>query len=156
MAEIQKELKEYAKVFENKLQEMVSGFAQEVAIRASENTAVASQLLVDKWSKYEGGVYLVREKQFNIPVEPGYHAGAWKYYEGDVSFSDPKIYSKDAVKSNVASSAKTKFRLGDTFSIAAVGPNFEFLNNRDGTLKATEKVVVSSFSVNVQKYFNKG
>lgn len=148
---IAKELQQYSDEVERKLKAMVAGFAAEVALKASDNTAVASEALLNKWY----GVYQTRSDELGIDVAPGFHSGAWQYVEGQIVF-DPTIKSKSRLENEVQGEARAMYKLGDTFSIGAIGPNYEYLEQRDNIGDRTKQAVISAFGANVKRYYDQG
>ena len=152
--EVQKELREYKQLFEQKLKAMVAGFAGDVALKASAATPVASPETLEKFES----AYLARQRNLGIAVAPGFHAGAWKYVEGKPSF-DPNIYVEEQVEADARKDARTQYQVGDTFSIGAVGPAFAMLEKGDsfqapdGILKPTEQAIAAAFGADVKRYF---
>ena len=150
--QIAKELQDYSKEVERKLRNMVAGFAGEVALKASQNTAVASPELVERWE----GIYRNREDQLGIDMRPGYHAGAWQYTEGTVVF-DPAIRSQTMVEQQAEGEAKAQYKLGDKFGIAATGPNFDYLEDRDRIgANTVSSAVMAAYSANLVLHYNQG
>lgn len=148
---VAKELQQYSEDVERKLKAMVAGFAAEIALKASDNTAVASEALLNRWY----GIYQSRSDELGIDIAPGFHSGAWQYVEGQIVF-DPTIKSKSRVENEVQGEARAMYELGDTFSIGAIGPNFAYLEQRDSIGDKTEQAVVSAFGANVKRYFDQG
>jgi hypothetical protein len=148
---IAKELQQYSDEVERKLKAMVAGFAGEVALAASDNTAMASEALVNRWY----GIYQARSDSLGIDIAPGFHKGAWQYVEGQIVF-DPTIKQRSRVENEVQGEARAMYELGDTFSIAAIGPNYEYLEARDSIGERTTKAVTSAFGANVKQYYDRG
>ena len=149
---ISKELQQYATEVERKLKYAVAGFASEVALAASDNTAMASEGLINKWY----GIYKARADQLGIDMAPGFHKGAWQYVEGDLVFDDPTIKSRARVGNEVQGEALAMYELGDTFSIGAIGPNFNYLEDRDSIGERTTKAVTAAFASDIKRYYDQG
>lgn len=150
--QIAKELQQYADSIERKLKAMVAGFAGELALRASNNTSVATPELIERWQQ----IYANRSDELGIDMQPGYHAGAWQYAEGDLVF-DPAIRSRAMVENQAEGEARAMYKLGDRFSIGAVGPNFDYLEDRDRILPRTAEAFVSAaYATNLKMHFDQG
>lgn len=153
-----KELEQIEKEVERKLKAMVSGFAGEVALKASENTPVASPEIIQR---YEAS-YRQRKDQYGVEMAPGYHAGAWKYIEGTLVFNDPNIYGRSQVETNAESTAKIQYKLGDTFRIGAIGFAYQALEGgsstqaKQGIIAPTKQAVIAAFSTNVKPFYDRG
>lgn len=151
-AEVQKDLLKYVDQLGKKLEAMVAGFAGEVALKASLATAVADPLTIDRAM----GIYRERRDELGIAIEPGYHAGSWRYVDGQAVYDvvdDPQIRSRDFVQNAAQSEAQAQYTLGETFSIAAVGPNMGYLQKRDDINGATTVAAYAAFQVNAKNYF---
>lgn len=148
---IAKELQDYVDEVERKLKAMVTGFAGEVALAASARTKIIPDeaLVTAYWQK----IYSKRQDKFGIQMEPGYHAGAWKYYEGKLMFQDPTIYSSGAMHQKVLIDAESNYKLGDKFSIGMTGPVAEYAGA--GASGATN-AIMSAYSANVKRYYDQG
>ena len=151
------ELEQIEKEVERKLKAMVSGFAGEVALKASENTPVASPEIIQR---YEAS-YRQRERQYGVEMAPGYHAGAWKYVEGSITF-DPNIYVEQQVEADALKDARSQYKLGDTFKIGAIGFAYQELEKGssmqapDGIIAPTRQAVIAAFSTNVKPFYDRG
>lgn len=148
---VAKELQQYSDEVERKLKAMVAGFAGEVALAASDNTAEASEALLNRWY----GVYKARSDALGIDIATGFHKGAWQYVEGQIVF-DPTIKQRSRVENEVQGEAAVMYELGDRFSIGAIGPNYAYLEARDNIGDRTEKAVLSAFKSNVKQYYDRG
>ena len=150
--QIAKELQRYADDVERRLKAMVAGFAGELALRASSNTSVATPELIQRWHQ----IYATRSDELGIDMAPGYHAGSWQYAEGSLTF-DPTIRSRQMVENQAEGEARAMYKLGDTFNIGAIGPNFDYLEDRDRILDHTaESVVTSAYATNLKMHYDLG
>jgi hypothetical protein len=152
-----KELDQYQKEIERKIKAMVSGFASDVAFSASEHTPVASPRVIENYMNS----YKARRDQYGVEIAPGYHAGAWKYAEGAITF-DPNIYVEEQVQADALKDSRNQYRIGDTFKIGAIGFAYEALNKGhsqqapDGIIKPTEQAIKASFASDVKLHFDRG
>jgi hypothetical protein len=147
-SEIEKQLSDYNKELEQRLIAMVAGFAGDVALAASNQTAVGD---VDKYLK----LYERRQKAWGLPVESGYHSGAWEYTEGSLEFT-PVINPKGTVQGGAKAQALVQYKVGDAFTIGAIGPAFGMLQSRDDIDAKTMDAVQSAYASNLKQHFDNG
>lgn len=149
--QITKELQKYAEDVERKLKAMVAGFAGDVVDAASTNTKVidSNLLATEKWQ----GIYEDRERQYGIPIAPGYHAGAWKYVDGQLVFDSPNIRSTSEARADAVSDARTQYNLGQTFSIGLIGPA---ATHAGPNTDVVEPVITAAYKSNIKRYFDQG
>lgn len=158
---IAKQLEEFSKEVEKRLTNMVAGFAREVALAASANTPVgnAEDMLVER-SRYRN-YYLNRKDNFGIPVEPGYHSGAWQYTETEAKFI-PVIFTSNEMANDVQNEAEISYKLGDSFAIAAIGPGYSDLENGrsdqapEGIIAPTLAQIQVAHESQLKKYYDAG
>jgi hypothetical protein len=156
--ELEKSLAEYKAEVERKLKHMVVGFAQDVALAASEKTR--------KGHISEGGntlAYINHYKQRAkappigggiAPIE-GYHQGAWQYTEGELQFN-PAIYDQATMLGTVDYKAEANYKIGDTFTIGATGPAYEMLQGLDDIRGEAESTIQRAYLSNLQAHYNEG
>jgi len=159
--ELAKQLEEYSKEVERRLKNMVAGFAREVALTASRNTPVGNfEDMMRENSKYRG-YYLDRQDEFGIPVEPGYHSGAWQYSEGTLDFK-PVIFTANEMADDVFNETESSYQLGDSFAIGAIGPGYADLEaGRSGKApngigQPTVAEVMSAHQAQLKRYYDAG
>lgn len=153
-AEVAKSLEEYKKELERKLTNMVAGFAGELTQAASDSTRLGNATGNGNTTKYMA-LYKQRKDNYGIAPIEGFHKGAWVYSEGIVDF-DETIHPAAKAVSTAISSAKSKYKIGDSFSIAARGPAYEMLQEEDDIEGEALRVVMNAHKVNLPRYFNKG
>jgi len=158
---IAKQLEEYSKEVERRLKNMVAGFAREVALAASENTPVGdAAAMMQENSRYRG-YYLDRQDEYGIPIEPGYHSGAWQYTEGTASFT-PVIFSSSEMANDVFNEAESSYQLGNSFAIAAIGPGYANLESGksdqapDGIGTPTITQIKAAHEADLRRYYDAG
>lgn len=157
---IVQELEEYSKEVERKLKNTVAGFAREVALAASTNTPVGSEDMLIENSKYRS-YYLDRQSDHGIPIEPGYHSGAWQYTEGSPVFT-PVIFTSQEMQDDVFNEAESSYQLGDTFSIAAIGPGYASLESGssrqapEGIVAPTLSQIQAAHEAKLKQYYEAG
>ena len=147
--QITKELQQYADQVERKLKAMVAGFAGEIAIAASSQTKVVDPTLIEGALN---AMYSKRKIDHKIDMEPGYHAGAWRYAEGELTL-DPVIYTSGQVKSNVTADAKANYNIGDSFKVELKGPG---ANHAGPTGAEVEPLITAAYKANIKRYFDQG
>lgn len=147
--QIAKELQQYADSIERKLKAMVAGFAGEIAIAASSQTKVVDPTLIEGALN---ALYSRRERELNIDMEPGYHAGAWRYAEGELTL-DPIIYTSSQVKTNVTSDAKANYNIGDSFRVELKGPGAKHAGPSGAEV---EPLITAAYKANIKRYFDQG
>lgn len=158
---IAKQLEEFSKEVERKMKNMVAGFAREVALAASANTPKgnAPDMLVED-SRYRQ-YYLDRQDDYGIPIESGYHSGAWQYSEGSMNFT-PVIFSASEMSNDVFNEAEASYQLGNSFSIGAVGPGYGALENgssdqaHNGISEPTFDQIRASNEADLRRYYDAG
>ncbi len=148
--EIAAEIDKAAQQFKKKLENMVAGFASEVALIAYSHTAIASQEFVNRWYS----LYKQRQDDYGIPITPGYHAGAWQYTEGVPSVI-PAVRSPQQVQTEEKTNASRLYQLGQTFTLGAAGFAFEYLESRDKIgANVAQDVIAYSYKTDLVKYYN--
>lgn len=157
--ELEKSLAEYKAEVERKLKHMIVGFAQDVALAASNATrkghiseggntlAYINHYKKRAKSRSEGG--------FGIEPIEGYHKGAWQYAEGELHFS-PIIYDQATMLGTVDYKAEANYKIGDTFSIGAIGPAYEELENLDDIRGKAESTIQRAYLSNLKQYYEEG
>lgn len=158
IAAFKKSLDQAADNIQRKMEGAVAEFASEIAEIASDNTPIGDSESI----LYDGAYreyYKYRQNEFGLPLEAGYHKGAWKYTEnGDLNFV-PQIDSFN--KSEIESEGRASYKLGDTFQIAAIGPGFADLERGsseqrpDGILTPSVDQIVSFYSISFPALYNK-
>ena len=151
--ECSKSLQEYQDEVERKLKYMVAGFARELAQTASNNT----------WRNDDEGhfnkvlhLYKARAKAHKgMPMEVGFHKGAWTYAEGTLTFN-PTLYSTGDAVDKVEYLAQSQYKIGDTFVIGAVGTAYEMLQARDDIEGETISAIMTAHRADLPRYYNEG
>lgn len=159
--EITKQLEEYSKEVENRLKNMVAGFAREVSLVASRNTPVGNfEDMMKENSKYRG-YYLQRQEDYGIPIEPGYHSGAWQYSEDTLTFQ-PMVFTPTEMSNDVYNEAEASYKLGDSFVIGAVGPGYGDLEAGrssqapQGIMQPTLAEIQAAHESDLKRYYDAG
>jgi len=153
--EVQESLVKFRNELSDKLEGMVAGFASELARSVSEGTPTgnAGDLAeglasgvgsAGRYAQY----YKSRENELGIETAIGFHAGAWVYSEDGKYPFDSNIYTEEQVESNVLSDARSKYKLGETFYIAATGPAFNIQIHMED--------IQVAYSADFKRLFDKG
>jgi hypothetical protein len=152
--EVAKSIEEYKKELERKLINMVAGFAGELTQAASDSTRIGDVSNAESAAKYVKS-YKRREKKYGIKPIEGFHKGAWVYSEGVIDF-DETIYPVGIAVGEVISDARTKYKLGDSFTIGAKGPAYEMLQKEDDIEGEALKIIMNAHKADLPRYFNEG
>jgi hypothetical protein len=148
--EVSKSLEVYKAEVERKLKAMVAAFAREIAETASSSTHKNEN--PEKFMN----LYKARaEVHAGMPLTAGFHKGAWTYTEGTLVFN-PTLYDESNVPDKVEYLAQTKYNIGDSFVIGAVGTAYEMLQTRDDIEGNTLSTVRTAYMVNLPRYYNEG
>lgn len=159
--EVASELRDYSRRVLEQMELLVVKTATNIASIASDKTPIgdSASLNPETGNASYRSFYIARNKEYGLPVDVGYHRGAWQYSESPNFTFLPLINSADSVVQNVGADAYTSYHLGDTFYIGAVGPAYDILNsgaNRqapDGILQPTLDEVIELHKINVQALF---
>ena len=146
--EVTGSIAEYKKDLELRLKAMVAGFAGDVATAASKSTAVGDE------NKFFS---LYKQRQLLTGIDPirGFHQGAWVYSEGGLSF-DPTIYSPEQASAEVEDQAQSSYKVGDSFTIGAVGTAYEMLQERDDIIGSAEELIARVYQSDLKQHFDGG
>lgn len=150
--EVAKSLDDYKKEVERKLKAMVVGFAQDVASAASDATRIGHISEGGNTLNYINK-YKQRAVEYGITPIEGYHKGAWQYTEGELQFN-PVIYDKTTMLDTVDLKAEVNYKIGDTFTVGAIGPAYDMLQGLDDIDGATISTVMGAHRSDLQRYFN--
>lgn len=149
---IAKELENYSIQLTKKLEMMVAGFASEVALKAAQNTSVATEEYIQK----NQNLYKNRRATLGIDIAPGFHAGSWQYSESALVFNS-NINSQSAVQTQVEGEALANYRLGNTFYIGSLAPNIKYLEDRDNiSANVTDVAARAAYASNLKMHFDRG
>lgn len=143
-----------------KLEAAVAGFAYQASFILVSNTPIGDNTLIATNFNY-ARYYEIRQENYGIEMEAGFHRGAWEYTESSASFS-MQVNDYRFVPDDVQSSAGASYNLGDKFYIAASGPAFEEFEqgkNRqapNGILQPSVAQIMNISSITMQGYFDNG
>lgn len=158
--ELEVSLDKYIVELKRKLEAMVAGFAYEVTVILSNNTPVGDDFAIQNVRPYRR-FYEIRNAHTGLPLEAGYHAGAWEYTESNPTFLS-QVTPKDVAANDAYSTASYSYKLGDKFYIAAKGTAFDVfelgLNKQvpDGILKPSIQQIMQIAMIDLKRYFDKG
>lgn len=155
-----KQLEEFSLTFKVKLKNMVEGFAEDVVVAASNATPEGNQADIDKPGKYRS-LYLGRQKHLGIPLEAGFHRGAWGYSENNIFNFNNHVRSQTEMKNDFFGDFASNYKLGDRFFVGAAGPAFIQLQNGlsdqapNGIEKPTLAMIRAVIMSDLLKHYNK-
>lgn len=155
-----KQLEEFTVKLKIKLENMVEGFAEDVVTAASNATPEGNQQDIDRPGKYRS-LYLGRMKSFGIPLEAGFHRGAWGYSKNNLFNFNNHIRSQGEMVNDFYGDFSSNYKLGDRFFIGAAGPAFIELQNGlsdkapDGIEKPTLAMIRAVIMSDLLKHYNK-
>lgn len=148
-----KSLEDAKKTITRKLEGMVAHFAVDMATVASDATPVGDEMSMQR--PQDGGnrkyraYYEQRQRDSGLPIEPGYHAGAWEF--GIPSFK-PIINDTQGMLDDIFNEAESMYRLGDPVVIGASGPGYDMLYPRIEAMNIG--TLVQAYTANFQKYYD--
>ena len=153
--EVQESLLKAKTEIQRKLENMVAGFASDLARGISEGTPTGNAGdLAEGLASGVGSAgsyanyYLTREDNVGIEAAIGFHAGSWVYSEDGKYPFDPNIYTEEQVAADVLKDARSKYKLGETFYIVGTGPAF-------GVQIKIEDIQVA-YSTDFKRLFDRG
>jgi hypothetical protein len=158
--ELETSLDKYIVELKRKLEAMVAGFAYEVTLILSSNTPVGDDFAIQNVIPYRR-FYEMRNAATGLPLEAGYHAGAWEYTESSPTFLT-QIVDRQVSANDAYSTASYSYNIGDKFYIAAKGPAFNVFEsgyNRqapDGILRPSIQQIMQISMLDLKRYFDNG
>lgn len=157
VSQLQKSLEEAKKLIQARLENMVAGFAADVAESASMATRKGDTNSLETNPVYRQ-YYIERSKPspdgLGLPVEVGYHRGAWTYSEGGDLVFKPVITDAELVPDLTLAKAKAQYKLGDDFKIGAVGPAFGVLQAQDDIEGTAIQTLMQVYRSDLQRYYD--
>ena len=152
VSQLQKSLEEAKKLIQARLENMVAGFASDVAESASMATRKGDAGSLDTNKRYRE-YYIRRHDLTGLPIEVGYHQGAWTYSEGGDLVFKPVITDAELVPDLTLAKAKAEYRLGDDFKIGAVGPAYGVLQAQDDIEGTAIQTLMQVYRSDLQRYY---
>lgn len=160
------QLKQIKSDAERRMQKMVVMFSYYVTLTLGENTPVGDFEALDMDGQYYNAnyyaLYSERENKTGLPIEVGYHSGAWQFSKSVNITGVPVIYELEQAAQYVRSDVKSQYKLGETFYIGASGPAYDILNSGsnpkapDGIIRPTLDQIASIYSMNLANYYKGG
>ena len=162
ISKLEKDLERFNLENNRKLQNAVEMFAVDIAKAASQKTPIGDESSLVEGTKYYG-YYDTRAKNLNIPIEVGYHKGAWQYSESGMLDFTPAVTEVSTMLDDVLNIAQMEYKLGDTFTVGAIGPGYAALENDSslqtngqGIMQPALDVVTSVFAVDITRHYQNG
>ena len=159
ITELVKELKEYKLEVTRRLEYMVAMVAYDFVVALGDNTPVGDQDGIENNKRYRK-YYEVRNKQYGIPIEVGYHAGSWQFSpDGNLQFSTMISDVGDSAN-HAFNEAQASYQLGQTFYIGANTPAMVLLEGRQsnmgqgGIVKPAVDKVMDLYRIKASDYYN--
>lgn len=149
-----KSLEEAKKTITRKLEGMVVQFSVDMATVASGATPVGDemsmQLPENGGNRRYRAYYEQRMDDYGIPIEPGFHRGAWEF--GIPKFR-PIINDVQGMLNDIGNEAEAQYKLGDTVVIGAEGPGYGDLLPR---IEAADiGSIIQAYTANFQGYYDR-
>lgn len=165
-----KDLQKFKLEAERKLKNMVENFAGDVTLAASTNTPEGNEedLIAGlvgyghKGQKAYAAWYLERQENYLIDAETGFHKGAWYYSARPFVTFSPKINDGNDAALQVQEDVQVNYKIGEDVYIVGTGPGFsslekgESLKAPDGIMQPTEKMILTSYQINLKQYYDRG
>ena len=155
---LQKSLEEAKKLIQARLENMVAGFAADVAESASMATRIGDSASLQVEGSSYRQYYIDRNRPqpegLGLPIQVGYHRGAWTYVEGGNLVFKPVINDSELVPDLVLGKAKAQYKLGDEFSIGAIGPAYGMLAAEDNIKGNTLQTLQGVYQSDLQRFYN--
>lgn len=149
-----KSLEEAKKTITRKLEGMVAQFSVDMATVASGATPIGDEMSMqrpeDGGNRRYRAYYEQRMRDYGIPIEPGFHRGAWEF--GMPSFR-PIINDVQGMLNDIGNEAESRYKLGDTVVIGAEGPGYGMLFPR--IQQPTIDDAVAAYKLNIQGYYDR-
>ncbi len=141
-----------------KLKNMVYALAENVILNMNINTKVGDigRLLAgfktvgsDPSNGY-ARLYVLRQDAYGLPVDVGYHAGAFQYSMSPAPAFVPEIRDQTEMLAEFRRDFYSSYKLGDVFYIAAQGPAYRYMEmgkigDVQGIIKPTIDSVMSTY-----------
>lgn len=141
-----------------KLKNMVYALAENVILNMNVNTKVGDidRLLAgfktvgsDPSNGY-ARLYVLRQNAYGLPVDVGYHAGAYEYSMTPAPNFVPEIRDQVDMLTKFRREFYSTYKLGDQFYIAAQGPAYRYMEmgkigDPEGVIKPTIESVMRTY-----------
>ncbi len=105
-------------------------------------------------------MYQRRNRRYGIPMQAGYHAGAYSYSETKIPKLTKVVKTQAEMLEQVKRDFLNNYTLGDKFYITAKGPAYQFMQkgdigDGDGIVRPTIEAVMRTYSTQIQAAYNK-
>ena len=95
-------------------------------------------------------LYEMRQERYGLPVDVGYHAGAFQYSMSPAPAFVPEIRDQTEMLSDFRREFYASYKLGDVFYIAAQGPAYRYMEmgkigDVQGIIKPTIDTVMRTY-----------
>lgn len=165
-----KDLQKFKLEAERKLKNMVENFAGDVTLAASTNTPEGNEEdLIAGLSGYGtpanrsyANLYRQRQTNYSINTETGFHKGAWYYSTTPMAPFSPVINDARDAAQQVQEDINANYKIGEAIYIVSSGPGFSSLEAGvslkapDGIMQPTEKMILTSYQINLKQYYDRG
>lgn len=105
-------------------------------------------------------MYEVRRDRYGLDMEAGYHAGAYSYSESQIASLRPEIKEYNKMVSDLTTSFKNQYSLGDEFYIGAEGPAYQFMEDSSQInapiLQPTVESIMATYAHDLLAAYEKG
>jgi len=149
------EMPNFRKNATRKAKAMIYALAENVLLNLSMNTKIGD---IDKLmaGAAEGAkkenptafqyfeMYKHRQTKYGLPMNVGYHAGAYTYSESRIPKFKNQITERDQMVANFKKDFMANFTLGDTFYVTALGPAYKYMNM--GIIGQPEGIITPTLS----------
>lgn len=168
--DLARDLQKFKLEVERKLKNMVENFAGDVALAASTNTPEGNEedLMAGldgsgtKANRNYANLYRQRETNYSIDTQTGFHKGAWYYSATPFAQFSPVINDGRDAALQVQEDVNANYQIGEDVYIVGSGPGFSSLENGsslkapDGIMQPTEKMILTSYQINLKQYYDRG
>lgn len=150
-----------------KLKNMVYALAENIILNMNINTKVGDidRLLAgfaEGASREATGyrrLYEIRQDAYGLPVDVGYHAGAYTYSTSPSPAFVPEIRDQVEMLSDFQREFYSSYSLGDTFYIGAQGTAYKYMEvgkvgDPQGVIKPTIDSVMRTYKFDMQAAYN--
>jgi hypothetical protein len=149
-----------------KLKNVVLELALSIARNAYTLTPIGDDAKIERGAKGVSGkdamyywLYEYRNEDLGLPMQAGYHAGAWRYSESRTPEFKPEIRDMEKMLSDLKADFKANFTLGETFFIGAAGPAYKLFETGvigQPITKPTIDLVMMTYKIDLQQAYRNG
>lgn len=171
--EVSKDLDNKISNIETAFKNMVAQFSGKVIETSSQLTRKGSQesieigqTLAEGPEKNYFNLYRLRAIRYGIPVEAGYHKGAWQISDSSTFNFNPEIRNPEDNTERTINLINYEWTIGTDFWLGAKGPALSMLNDADNPRNHTgyalhdeiEETILAIYSsgAELKDYFDEG